>query len=84
MIPADDISELEIGLAILDSLDPDEVLTREELDVVAWRFSQLVEHGYAVEHALEIARARDVDLELARSLTATFGCPPELAVRILL
>jgi len=80
----DHLSELEVGLAILDTLDPNEELTREELDLLAWRFEQLLEHGYSVEDAMAIARAKDVDLELARSLTQKFGCPPELATRILL
>jgi hypothetical protein len=84
MIPGDHLTELDVGLAILETLDPNEQLTREELDVLAWRFEQLVAHGYAVEDAMEIARARDVDLELARSLTQKFGCPPRLASRILL
>jgi hypothetical protein len=84
MSPTDDMTALEFGRAILGSLDFDQELTREELDVFAWRFAQLVEHGYEVEDALEIARAKHVDLEVARSLTATYGCPPELAVRILL
>lgn len=84
MTPADDLTALDVGLAILDTLDPNEELTREELDVLAWRFEQLIGHGYAVEEAMDIARAKHVDLELARSLTHKFGCSPELAARILL
>jgi hypothetical protein len=84
MTPRDDLSSIEVGLAILETLDPDEELTREELDRLAWRFEQLLDHGYEVEDAIEIARANYVDLELARSLTRTFGCPPRLAKRILL
>ena len=84
MTPADDHIALEVGLAILDTLDPNDELTREELDVLAWRFEQLLEHEYGVEEAAELARARHVDLELARSLTQKFDCPPELAARILL
>jgi len=84
MTPADDLTNLQVGLAILDTLDPDDELTRGELDVLAWRFEQLLEHEYGVEEAAELARARHVDLELARSLTQKFGCPPELAARILL
>jgi hypothetical protein len=84
MTPADDHIALEVGLAILDTLDPSDELTREELDVLAWRFEQLLDHGYGIEEAMEIARAKHVDLELARSLTQKYGCSPELAVRILL
>jgi hypothetical protein len=84
MSESEELSHLEVGLAVLDALDPNEELTREELDVRAWRFGQLVWHGYEVEHAMEIARADHVDLELARSLVAVHGCPSHLAARILL
>jgi hypothetical protein len=84
MYESDELSSLEVGLAVLDALDPNEELTREELDVRAWRFGQLVCHGYEIEHAMEIARADHVDLELARCLVAVHGCPSHLAARILL
>jgi hypothetical protein len=84
MTPREDLNYLQVGLAILETLDPNEELTREELDLLAWRFEQLVDHGYEVEHAMEIARAKHVDLELARCLTAKRGCPPAVAARILL
>jgi hypothetical protein len=83
MASADDFTRSE-GPAALEVLDPREELTREELDIRAWRFSQLVEHGYEIEDALEVARALHVDLELARKLVAVHGCSPRLAVRILL
>jgi hypothetical protein len=83
MLPAE-FDEREISLAVLEALDPDEDLTFEELDLRAWRLGQLLEHGYEVEHALEIARADHVDLELATALVAEHGCPSRLAVRILL
>jgi hypothetical protein len=82
--PAEGSSELSVGLAVFEALDPNEELTPEELDVRAWRFSQLVEHGYEVEDAMEVARAVHVDLEIARALVAVHGCPSRLAVRILL
>ena len=82
MTPPTD-NDLEAGLAVLEALDPSEELTKEELDVRAWRFSQLVEHGYEIEDAMVVARADHVDLELARVL-ATHGCSSRLAVRILL
>jgi hypothetical protein len=84
MTPREDLTYLEVGLAILDTLDPNEELTREELDLLAWRFEQLVGHGYEVEDAMQLARAKHVDLELARTLTATHGCPPAVAAQILL
>ena len=84
MAPAEDFTELSVGLAVLEALDPNEDLTREELDVRAWRFSQLVEHGYEIEDAMEVARAVYVDLEVARALVAVHGCSSRLAVRILL
>ena len=84
MTPAEDFTELGVGLADLEALDPSEELTRRELDVLAWRFSQLVEHGYEVEDAMEVARAVYVDLAVARGLVAVHGCSSRLAVRILL
>ena len=84
MTPPADPNDLHAGLAVLDVLDPNEELTKEELDVRAWRFGQLVGHGYELEDAATMARAEYVDLELARSLVATHGCSPRLAVRILL
>jgi hypothetical protein len=79
-----EFDDLEAGLAVLEALDPNEDLTREELDVRAWRFSQLVDHGYELEDAMQIARADYVDLEAARALVAVDGCSSRLAVRILL
>jgi hypothetical protein len=84
MTPSEDLTYLQVGLAILDTLDPNEELSREELDLIAWRFEQLAGHGYEVEDAMDLARARHVDLEVARTLTGKLGCPPELAARILL
>jgi len=84
MTPREDLTYLQVGLAILDTLDPNEELTREELDLLAWRFEQLVGHGYEVDDAMSLARAKHVDLELARTLTATHGCPPAVAAQILL
>ena len=84
MTPPAEFNDIETGLAVLEALDPDEQLTKEELDVRAWRFGQLVGHGYELEDAATMARAEYVDLELARSLVATHGCSPRLAVRILL
>ena len=84
MAPAEDFTKLSAGLAVPEALDPSEDLTQEELDIRTWRFSQLVEHRYELEDAIEIARAVHVDLEVARSLVAVHGCSSRLAVRILL
>jgi hypothetical protein len=74
----------EIGLAVIEALDPDEELTPEQLDHRAWRFGQLLQHGYELEDAMVIARAEHVDLELATALVSEHGCSSRLAVRILL
>jgi hypothetical protein len=84
MTPSAEYDDLESGLAVLEALDPNADLTKEEFDVRAWRFGQLVEHGYEIEDATSLARADYVDLELARRLVANQGCSPKLAVRILL
>jgi hypothetical protein len=83
MAPAEDFTHTD-GLAVLDTRGPTEELTREELHVRGWRFSQLVVHGYEIEDALEVAWAVHVDLEAARALVAVHGCSSRLAVRILL
>jgi hypothetical protein len=83
MAPAEDFTRSE-GLAALQALDLYTELTREALDIRAWRFSQLVAHGYEIEDAMEVAWAVDVDLELARELVGVHGCSSRLAVRILL
>jgi hypothetical protein len=84
MSQGEKLTHIQVGLAILDTLDPNEELSPEELDLIAWRFEQLVDNGYDVEDAMDIAREKTVDLELARTLTAELGCPPHLAARILL
>jgi hypothetical protein len=63
--------------------DGEVVEAAETLCVRRWRFEQLVEAGYAVQDAFEIARNSAVDLERARRLVQCLGCPPELAARIL-
>jgi len=35
MTPREDLTSLQVGLAILETLDPNEELTREELDTLA-------------------------------------------------
>ena len=61
-------------------------LDQEQLDeperVLAWRISRLVEAGYCDEGAAALACSA-VDLHSAVELVER-GCPPELALRILL
>ena len=51
--------------------------------MLEWRFSQLAKSGYGTEDAIELATHTDVDLHQAADLVAR-GCPPALALRILL
>jgi hypothetical protein len=55
----------------------------ESFAVLEWRFSQLTRSGYALRDAIELAARSDVDLHRASDLVAR-GCPPSLALRILL
>jgi hypothetical protein len=55
----------------------------EATAVVEWRFSQLTKSGYRTEDAIALAMHTDVDLHYAADLVAR-GCPPALALRILL
>jgi hypothetical protein len=84
MTPPTEFDEREIGIAVLEALDPDEDLTPAELHHRARRLGQLLEHGYELEDAMLVARAEHVDLELAAALVAVHGCSSRLAVRILL
>ena len=55
----------------------------EATAVLEWRFSQLTKSGYRTEDAIALATHTDVDLHDAAELVAR-GCPPALALRILL
>ena len=55
----------------------------EQMAVLEWRFSQLAKSGYGIDDAIVLATHTDVDLHLASDLVAR-GCPPALALRILL
>jgi hypothetical protein len=79
-----EFDEREIGLAVLEALDPGEELTPAELDRRARRLGQLLEHGYELDDAMVVARAEHVELDLATALVAVHGCSSRLAVRILL
>jgi malonyl CoA-acyl carrier protein transacylase len=56
---------------------------QETRAVFKWRFSQLSRSGYSLGEALALAVNGDVDLHRAADLVAG-GCPPSLALRILL
>ena len=55
----------------------------EATEVIRWRLSQLTSSGYPLEQAVALATRLDVDLHQASDLVSR-GCPPELALRILL
>jgi hypothetical protein len=58
--------------------------TQERIsDVLAWRLCTLAAAGYEDDAAVALALANDVDLHDAARLLK-LGCPPDLAVRILL
>lgn len=59
-----------------------EVLHETEL-VEAWRAEQLELAGYGAGAAAELAARYDIDLHAAIEML-THGCPPELALKILL
>jgi hypothetical protein len=50
--------------------------------VRSWRTEELERAGWDPEHARRLAELTHVDLHLATSLLRR-GCPPELALRIL-
>lgn len=55
----------------------------EQTAVLGWRLSQLTKSGYETDDAIVLATRTDVDLHQASNLIAR-GCPPALALRILL
>jgi hypothetical protein len=48
-----------------------------------WRADELIRVGYDANQAMELAVRHDIDLHAAASLLEK-GCPPDLALRILL
>jgi uncharacterized protein YfaT (DUF1175 family) len=61
-----------------------DVGTRDEIErVEAWRQEELERAGFSPEAANELAQRHDVDLHAAVGLLAR-GCPPEIALQILL
>jgi hypothetical protein len=61
-----------------------ELQDRTEQDLVeAWRLEELLRAGYSKQSAEALALRSDVDLHFAVSLVKQ-GCPPEIAVAILI
>jgi hypothetical protein len=61
-----------------------DVSDRSELEQVErWRTTELERAGYSADAAARIASRHDVDLHRAVQLVEN-GCPPELALKILL
>ena len=57
---------------------------RDETELVeAWRAEQLELAGYGAAAAAELAARQEVDLHTAVEMLS-HGCPPELALKILL
>jgi hypothetical protein len=61
----------------------DEIIETETERVERWRAEELLRHGFDPSAAVELASRLDIDLHLATDLIDR-GCPPELALRILL
>ena len=53
-------------------------------EVLDWRFQVLLEANYPREGAWEVASEPSVDLHEAVDLVVKKGCPPEMAMPILL
>jgi hypothetical protein len=60
------------------------VITESELDrIVRWRSEELERAGYSPDGAAALAARLEVDLHDATELVKR-GCPPDIALRILL
>jgi hypothetical protein len=55
----------------------------EAVEVLRWRFDVLIRVGFDIEQAAVIAANVEIDLHAAESLMVR-GCPPDLALRILM
>ena len=61
-----------------------EDIVETELErVERWRAEELIRAGYDPDAAAQLAARHDVDIHRAASMLAQ-GCPPDLALRILL
>jgi hypothetical protein len=61
----------------------DEIIETETERVERWRAEELLRAGFDPSAAAELACRLDIDLHAATDLIDR-GCPPELALRILL
>ena len=61
----------------------EEIIETELERVERWRADELIRAGYDPDAAAQLAARHDVDIHRARQMLAQ-GCPPELALRILL
>jgi hypothetical protein len=61
----------------------EEIIETEVERVERWRTEELMRAGYDPDAALQLATHHEVDLRQAASLLER-GCPPDLALRILL
>ena len=59
------------------------IIETEQERVERWRADELLRAGFDPEAAAEVAARLDVDLHTATELVDR-GCPPELALQILL
>ena len=60
------------------------VITESELDrIVRWRSEELERAGYSPDGAAALAARLEIDLHEATELVKR-GCPPDIALRILL
>lgn len=67
-----------------DQVTTAEVIATDEMErVEAWRLEELERAGYGLDAATELSQRHDVDLHGAVALVRR-GCPPDLALRILL
>jgi hypothetical protein len=65
-------------------VSPAELVNERELDrVERWRADELERAGFDAAAATTLARRHDVDIHRAADLLRN-GCPPELALKILL
>jgi len=59
---------------------------KEEAEkLVEWRLGQLIDSGYGYDHAMELAKLPNHEVEIghARSLVEDRGCDPDTAYKIL-
>ncbi len=74
---------MTVSSELLDEMTAAGTEIRDETEVVeAWRAEQLELAGYGAAAAAELAARHEVDLHVAIEMVAQ-GCPPELALKIL-